>query len=75
MSHHRNHSCGCRVETRQIGVVGDVLCIRPCARHLGNDNVQGAMQALDQALVKAHAELPPMQIEQEERAASGDRYR
>ena len=66
--------CGC---IRRVGhhTSGDFEMVQPCDHHRCHPKVQAAFQAMSTAVNDAHADLPPLQIEQEERAASGERYR
>lgn len=70
-------ACGCSSHQPIVG--GDPVEVRLCVRHKKLDVVKAALVGLAQAqdelrkaFCKAHDELPPMQIEQEERQASGD---
>lgn len=80
MSAHVYLACGC-TSSQPVGGGGPVE-VRPCSRHrelgvvrLALDTVAKAQEELRLALRKAHEELPPLQIEQEERGACGERYR
>ena len=68
------YGCGCRFE--QDGVA---VGVQPCQRHREVPFVQLALEALKDAQSRlvvavrdAHEELSPLQVEQEERAASAD---
>ena len=65
------YACGCRFMKE-----GPAVEVRPCSRHRQNEVVRRALAELVQALAEAHEDLPPLQIEQEERQASGgERWR
>ena len=78
MSQSVSYGCGCRFTQE-----GPAIEVKPCSRHRQIEVVQRALTALEQkkselvqALAKAHEDLPPLQIEQEERQASGgERWR
>ena len=77
MSSGVNYGCGC-ASSRS----GEINTIRPCAVHRQHPAFQAALQAQERAcqqmraaMVAAHNDVSPMQIEQAERAASGERYR
>jgi hypothetical protein len=60
------YQCGCSL-TRDVKNGGVLLQALPCARHRGFPRVHEALGHLQRALADAHGELPPLQIEQEER--------
>ena len=71
------YACGCQFHLPRG--VGGPVSVLPCSRHRQLGLVSAALGAVERAqeqlavaLKKAHEELPPMQIEQEERQASGD---
>lgn len=70
-------ACGCSSQQPMGG--GGPVEVRLCERHRKLDVVKLALASMEQAreqlriaFCKTHEDLPPLQIEQEERQASGD---
>lgn len=58
------YQCGCSLSRAPDQTV---LQAMPCARHRGFPQVHEALGQLLSAVQHAHRELPPLQVEQEER--------
>lgn len=63
--------CGCSVTSDMYS--HQLVSVTPCSRHRRHEAVAKAIEGLREAMRVAHADVSPMQIEQEERSGEDRR--